>query len=159
MRLTKWCRIVIPRDRIFSSHQTATMYSFSCILFLRQMHLSLNVPYFSNFTLNYSYFRSRNVRFVKMFGERWCQNWHHTIKKDVLTSCMRVIRWHFLALVSHMEIPVGMQEYSIWGPRYFYTDRSKAVLLLWFLTVTCSWCLYLYFGSTIMLVTYFVNFR
>ena len=23
----------------------------------------------------------------------------------------------------------------------------------------CSWCLYLYFGSTIMLVTYFVNFR
>ena len=38
-------------------------------------------------------------------------------------------------------------------------DRSKAVLLLWFLTVTCSWCLYLYFGSAIMLVTYFVNFR
>ena len=32
-------------------------------------------------------------------------------------------------------------------------------LLLWFLTVTCSWCLYLYFGSAIMLVTYFVNIR
>ena len=44
-------------------------------------------------------------------------------------------------------------------PQYFYTDRSKAVLLLWFLTVTCSWCLYLYFGSANMLVTYFVNFR
>ena len=41
----------------------------------------------------------------------------------------------------------------------FYTDRSKAVLLLWFLNVTCSCCLYLYFGSAIMLVTYFVNFR
>ena len=25
-----------------------------------------------------------------------------------------------------------------------YTDRSKAVLLLWFLTVTCSCCPYLY---------------
>ena len=33
------------------------------------------------------------------------------------------------------------------------------VLLLWFLTVTCSCCPYLYFGSALMLVTYFVNFR
>ena len=41
--------------------------------------------------------------------------------------------------------------------QYFNTDRSKAVLLLWFHTVTCSCCLYLYFGSDIMLVTYFVN--
>ena len=38
---------------------------------------------------------------------------------------------------------------------YFNTDHSKAVLLLWFLTVTCSCCLYLYFGSPIMWVTYF----
>ena len=30
---------------------------------------------------------------------------------------------------------------------------------MWFLTVTCSCCPYLYFGSAIMLVTYFVNFR
>ena len=44
-------------------------------------------------------------------------------------------------------------------PQYFNTDRSKAVLLLWFLTVTCSCCPYLYFGSAIMLVTYSVNFR
>ena len=28
--------------------------------------------------------------------------------------------------------------------QYFNTDRSKAVLLLWFLTVTCSCCPYLY---------------
>ena len=40
-------------------------------------------------------------------------------------------------------------------PQYFNTDRSKAVLLLWFLTVTCSCCPYFYFGSPIMLVTYF----
>ena len=45
-----------------------------------------------------------------------------------------------------------------YAPQYFYTDRSKAVLLLWFLTVTCSCCPYLYFGLAIMLVTYFVNF-
>ena len=45
------------------------------------------------------------------------------------------------------------------SPQYFNTDRSKAVLLLWFLTVTCSCCPYLCFGSPIMLVTYFVNFR
>ena len=43
-------------------------------------------------------------------------------------------------------------------PQYSNTDRSKAVLLLWFLTVTCSCCPYLYFGSTIMLVTYFSKF-
>ena len=45
------------------------------------------------------------------------------------------------------------------APQYFYTDRSKAVLLLWFLTVTFSCCPNLYFGSAIVLVTYFVNFR
>ena len=38
-------------------------------------------------------------------------------------------------------------------------SRSKVVLLLWFLTVTCSCCPYLYFGSAIILVTYFVNSR
>ena len=45
------------------------------------------------------------------------------------------------------------------GQRLEEVDRSKAVLLLWFLTVTCSCCAYLYFGSAIMLVTHFVNFR
>ena len=44
-------------------------------------------------------------------------------------------------------------------PQYFFTERSKAVLLLWFLSVACSCCPYLYFGSAIMLVTIFVNFR
>ena len=43
-------------------------------------------------------------------------------------------------------------------PQYFNTDRSKAVLLLLFFTVTCSCCPYLYFGSAIMLVTYFSKF-
>ena len=43
------------------------------------------------------------------------------------------------------------------GPCIFIL--TKAVLLLWFFTVTCSCCPYLYFGSAIMLVTYFVSFR
>ena len=34
--------------------------------------------------------------------------------------------------------------------QYFNTDRSRAVLLLWFLTATSSCCPYLYFGSPIM---------
>ena len=42
--------------------------------------------------------------------------------------------------------------------QHFNTDRSKAVLLLLLLTVTCSCCPYLYFGSPIMLVTYFSKF-
>ena len=36
------------------------------------------------------------------------------------------------------------------APQYFNTDRSKAVLLLWFLTVTCFCSPYLYSGSPIM---------
>ena len=57
------------------------------------------------------------------------------------------------------KIPFFILIFSFAPPQYFYTDRSKAVLLLWFLTVTCSCCPYLYFGSAILLVTYFVNFR
>ena len=56
------------------------------------------------------------------------------------------------------EGEVGYRKTGL-SPQYFYTDRSKAVLLLWFLTVTCSSCLYLYFGVAIILVKYFVNFR
>ena len=44
------------------------------------------------------------------------------------------------------------------SPQYFNTDCFKAVLLLWFLIVTCSCCLYLYLSSAIMLVTYFSKF-
>ena len=40
------------------------------------------------------------------------------------------------------------------NPQYFNSDRSNAVFLLWFLTVTCSCFSYLYFGSPIMWVAY-----
>ena len=53
---------------------------------------------------------------------------------------------------------LGTRKTGLSSPVLLYY-RSKAVHLLWFLTVTCSCCPYLYFGSAIMLVTYFVNFR
>ena len=53
---------------------------------------------------------------------------------------------------------MGTVKTGLSPPPLFYTDRSKAVRLLWFLAVACSCCPYLYFGSAIMLVTYFVNF-
>ena len=46
-------------------------------------------------------------------------------------------------------------KFSGYSPK---TDSSKAVLLLWFLICTCSSCPYLYFGSPVMLVTYFSKF-
>ena len=39
---------------------------------------------------------------------------------------------------------------KFWCQQKGLSDRSKAVLLLWFLTVTCSCCPYLYFGSAVM---------
>ena len=53
---------------------------------------------------------------------------------------------------------IPLNRFKLPPPQYFNTDRSKAVLLLWFLTVTCSCCPYLYFGSAVMLVTYFSKF-
>ena len=47
---------------------------------------------------------------------------------------------------------LGSRKIGLRPPQYVNTDRSKAVLLLWFLTVTCSCCPYLHFGSPIILV-------
>ena len=40
-----------PSDGIFNLHRRTIMDSFSCILFLRQLHLDLNMCCFINFTL------------------------------------------------------------------------------------------------------------
>ena len=64
--------------------------------------------------------------------------------------------WRWYPPSAGVKLDLGKTGLS---PPDFYTDCSKAVLLLWFLIVTCSWCPYLCFGSAIMLVTYFVNFR
>ena len=56
--------------------------------------------------------------------------------------------------ITEAEGEVGYPRKTGLSPQYFNTDRSKAVLLLWFLTVTCSCCTYLYFDSPIIWVTY-----
>ena len=82
-------------------------------------------------------------------------------RDDALMSKKTFMRTEQLYVLSHDRsrgrglVPVK----PVLTPQYFNTDRSKAVLLLWFLTITCSCCPYLYFGSAIMLVIYFVNFR
>ena len=48
------CRVMpnsYPNDGIFNLHQRTIMDSFSCIAFLRQLHLDLNTCCFINFTL------------------------------------------------------------------------------------------------------------
>ena len=65
---------------------------------------------------------------------------------------------HYSCNITEARVRLGSRKTGL-SPQYFNTDRSKAVLLLWFLTGTCSCCPYLYFGSAIMFVTYFVNFR
>ena len=51
MSITVWPRDAehLSQEGIFNSHQTTIMDSFSCIHFLRQLHLGLNI-YFINFT-------------------------------------------------------------------------------------------------------------
>ena len=67
-----------------------------------------------------------------------------------------------LIVVAHLSAQPVVRLNKRWvlgySHEYFNTDRPKAVLLLWFLTVTCSDCP-LYFGSAVMLVPYFVNCR
>ena len=75
---------VIQSDGIFSAHRTTIMDSFSCILLLRQQHLSLNVCCFVNFMLKYPhfwgfYFRRWLYDVWQKWCQKpmwWCQNWH-----------------------------------------------------------------------------------
>ena len=120
-----WCRTVIPSDRIFNSHRTTIMDSFSCVLFLPQLHVCLNLYYFkiSNESSNNDIFRSRDARFGS-YLRRWLQNvrrkmtstWHQDVKHMSKTTFWRHaressytphVRRHFLALVGFTEILVG----------------------------------------------------
>ena len=97
----------------------------------------------------------------EIFGKRLIQQW----ACDVLFICIKL---HLLVYPIYMIKGVKCTFARQWcyfkpwpppPPQYFNTDRSKAVLLLWFLAVSCSCCPYLYFSSAIMLMTYFLNFR
>ena len=57
-RVTVWnqeaCRVMpksYPSEGIFNLHRRTIMDSFSCLLFLRQLHLDLKMCCFINFTL------------------------------------------------------------------------------------------------------------
>ena len=62
------CRSVIPSDRIFSSQRTTFIDSFTCILFFRQLHLSLNMHCFYEVLVKISQFAVKNcsVRLLSM---------------------------------------------------------------------------------------------
>ena len=87
------------------------------ILFARQLHLNLCMGYFINILLKYLQFLSRNFRF-----KSYLWHWHRNVwwKIDVKMSkrqpvimqershlTPRGVSQHFLAPVSHMEIPLG----------------------------------------------------
>ena len=87
-------------------------------------------------------------------------NIYSCIKYDigfVLCFTFLFILFFILVISQKLRARLGSRKTGL-SPQYFNTDLSKAVLLLWFLIVTCSCCLYLHFGSAIMLVTYFSKF-
>ena len=71
-----------------------------------------------------------------------------------------IFYWIIIKVAGNQDRHESLVEFDF-GPNQtiFILTVPKSVLLLWFLTVTCSCCPCLYFGSAIMLVTYFVNFR
>ena len=126
VRHREWCRTVILTDGIFNSHRTTIMDSFSCILFLRQLHLSLSMYFLINFMQKYNYIQSRNVWFGSYLRcWRWnvwrkmTLKWHQTCKltsqrhnrrPDIIHESRHTpprVRRHFLAPVGFMEIQVG----------------------------------------------------
>ena len=117
-----------PSDGIFISHRRTIMDSFSCMLFLRQSHLDLNMCCFINLTLKYLHFsiKKSSVRLlpytltskrlaetdVKMTWRR--KKWRQNVKIIILTSCTRVVlhpppnvRQHFPGPVGFTNIAVG----------------------------------------------------
>ena len=137
VRVTVWhheaCQKVIQCDGIFNSLQTAIMDCFSCLHFFQQMHLGLNMHSFINFTLKHPFFSVKKysiqpLRIRMAMTSDWLAE--SDVKTDIipskrrpdLTSCTSVmlhphVRRHFIAPVSHVEIPVGYA--SIHDPQCF----------------------------------------
>ena len=82
VRHHEWCKTVIPSDVVFNLHRTTIKDSFSCILFLWQQHLSLNVCYFVSFTLRYLHFWSRHVLF-----RSYIRCWHQNVWRKMTSRC------------------------------------------------------------------------
>ena len=99
-------------DGIFNLHRRTIMDSFSCIFFLRQLHLDLNMCCFINFKLKSLHFsiKKSTVRLLSYTltskrlvetnvnmtprHQKWCQNRHTDgMHKSSYTPH---VRWHFL---------------------------------------------------------------
>ena len=118
-----------PSDGIFNLHRRTIMDSFSCILFLRQLHLDLNTVYvlfyqfYARITtfFDQEQFDTAPVLYVdaKTFGRNWHENDvrmskvtsnHQNRQTDVIpleSSYTSHVRQHFLVPVGFTEIPVG----------------------------------------------------
>ena len=92
-----------PSDGIFNLHRRTIMDSFSCILFLRQLHLDLNMcflyQFYAKITTFFDQEKFSTAPFlyvdVETFGRNRREN---DIKNDVkiviLTSCTRAVLHH-----------------------------------------------------------------
>ena len=130
MKFAEWYQIAIQSDGIFNSHRTTLTDSFSCILFLWQLHLNFCMRYFNNITLLYLQFRSKLVR-ICSYLRYWDWNvWRNMTSKtnemmskrqpDIMNESHLKppgIRRHFLALSVTQKFLSGMQERSYIPPR------------------------------------------
>ena len=105
------CRVMpnsYPSDGIFNLHRRTIMDSFSCILFLRQLHLDLNMCLFHQVYAKITTFFSMKKSSVQLllyvhvetFGGNRLGNDAKTSKRRqnvkivILTSCTRVVLHH-----------------------------------------------------------------
>ena len=91
-----------PSGRIFSLHRRTIMDSFSCVFFLWQLHLDLNMCYFIYYANITTFFDQEKVQYgYSLIRWRWniwqkpTWKWRQDVKNDVripiLTSCTRVV--------------------------------------------------------------------
>ena len=109
------CRVMpnsYPEWRDFQFALNNHFGFFSCILFLRQLHLGLNM---SRNVLFGSYLRCWCWNVWQKMTSTWRQNMQitskrHNLRPDIIHESRLTrasVRRHFLALVGFMEIPVG----------------------------------------------------
>ena len=134
IRIAEWRWTVIQSDRIFSSIRAAILDSFSCILFLRQMHLSLNMHYFIKFTQVYPYFQWSNVLFGSYLRQSWIGG-KRCVRRDFLAPISNVYKnfifWTLVCLKTFLSIsPLKAQEiHNACTPEPLYnTMRYNTIL-------------------------------
>ena len=117
-------------------------FFFFCILFLRQLHLDLNVlfyPFYAKITKCFDQEKFSTVPLlnvdVKMFGGNWRENdvktskmiskslyWRHARESSYTPH----VRQYFLAPVGFTEIPVG------YARKEFLTQAKASDFLIWY---------------------------